>query len=254
MDWLRWHHGTVTDPKWRVIARKSGRSVGDVIAVFACLLERASQHETRGTIAGWGADDIGACLDMDSDTVTGIINAMQGKVLDGDNLSGWSKRQPKRDDGSAERAKEWRERNRTQPNATKHREDKSREDKKEPPKAPPRVGRARGSRLSPDWVLEPEQRDYATSRGLDPDRLAEDFRAYWLAKAGSGAAKVDWNLTWQTWVRREADRKPSTPALAKQTAPTATGGVADSQKVAALVAQSVRWVQTPDGMKRERVA
>ena len=55
----------------------------------------------------------------------------------------------------------------------------------------------------------------------------------------------------RTW---EADRKPSTPALAKQPAPTATGGAADPQKVAALVAQSVRWIQTPDGMKRERVA
>jgi len=34
---------------------------------------------------------------------------MQGRVLDGDYLKGWEKRQPKKEDGSAERSKAWRE-------------------------------------------------------------------------------------------------------------------------------------------------
>lgn len=111
MDWFRWHHGTVTDPKWRVIARKSGASVRDVLAVFAFFLERASQAEPRGCISGWDADDVGAGLDMDSAQVMAVYDAMQGKVLDGDTLSGWEKRQPKREreETSTDRVRKYRE-------------------------------------------------------------------------------------------------------------------------------------------------
>lgn len=138
MDWLRWYNGTVTDPKWRVIARRAGVPVHMVIAVWPCLLEAANEASERGTLDHFDAEDVAAALDMEPEQVQAIYDAMQGKVLDGLSLSGWTRRNPKREDGSAERARAWREkqkRERTQPNAgereqplEKKREEKSREE------------------------------------------------------------------------------------------------------------------------------
>lgn len=44
IDWFRWHHGSVTDPKFGLIAKKAGARVGDVIAVWAALLEHGSAN------------------------------------------------------------------------------------------------------------------------------------------------------------------------------------------------------------------
>jgi hypothetical protein len=107
-----------TDPKWRVIAKKSGRPLSEVLSVFMLLMTNASANATeRGRTQRWSHEDAAAALDMQTEDVKAIYDAMQGKVLDGEQLTGWEKRQPKREDSSAERAKAWRERNRTQPNA-----------------------------------------------------------------------------------------------------------------------------------------
>ena len=45
MDWFRWHHGSVTDPKFQLVARRAGASLPDVLAVWAYVLEAASQAE-----------------------------------------------------------------------------------------------------------------------------------------------------------------------------------------------------------------
>lgn len=136
MSWLRLWHDMPTDPKWRVIARKANRPIAEVIAVFNFMLVNASANATernanateRGVLHNWSDEDIAAALDVEIDAITSIRSAMQGKILDGDKISGWEKRQPKREDNSAGRAKEWRdeqkrlkecERNRTQPNAVK---------------------------------------------------------------------------------------------------------------------------------------
>ena len=108
-----------TDPKWRVVARKSGQRIGDVIAVFNFLLVSGSANASeRGRTHGFDPEDVAAALDLETADVEAILAAMQGKVLDGDRLTGWDKRQPKREDNSALRAKQWRdERKRTQANA-----------------------------------------------------------------------------------------------------------------------------------------
>jgi hypothetical protein len=95
MDWLRLWHDMPTDPKWKVVARKSGRTIPEVIAVYTHMLVTASKSDQRGTLADWDDEDVAAALDMDTEHVTAIREAMQGKVLDGDSLQGWEKRQPK---------------------------------------------------------------------------------------------------------------------------------------------------------------
>lgn len=112
MNWVRWYHGTATDPKWRLVARKSGQRLTDVIAVWAMVLEAASEASERGTLEGFDPEVAAAALDLDPEAVVAILDAMQGRVLDGNRLSGWDKRNPKREDDSAERVRRYRERKR----------------------------------------------------------------------------------------------------------------------------------------------
>lgn len=86
-----------------------------------------------------------------------------------------------------------------------------RKKKEAPPLVPPTGGRAKGARLGKDWKPGDEDRRYCQNLDLDPERTAEDFRDYWLAKPGLGGVKLDWARTWRTWCRHEADRKASGP-------------------------------------------
>jgi len=136
--WLRLWVDLPNDPKFRTIAKISDQSISSVIAVYIHLLCCASNAAERGRTQGWCDEDIATALDLDIVQITLIIDAMQGRLIDGDYLTGWDKRQPKREDGSAERAKADRERKKldkldlqTQPNAAERNQqtDKIREDK-----------------------------------------------------------------------------------------------------------------------------
>ena len=76
------------------------------------------------------------------------------------------------------------------------------------PTAPPEKRLAkRATRLSGDWFLPDEWRDWAVRvHGIDAQkavRISLDFRDYWHAKAGPQACKLDWQATWRRWVRKE---------------------------------------------------
>jgi len=117
--WFRSWHGAPTDPKWLGIARKAGVAPGIVSALVWALLDRASQATERGSIAGYDADGLGCFMGCEAEQVEAVITLMHEKgVLAENTFTGWEKHQPRREDGSAERAKEWRERKRTQPNAS----------------------------------------------------------------------------------------------------------------------------------------
>ncbi|EIZ2110659.1 hypothetical protein MOQ95_005385 [Salmonella enterica] len=129
-SWLRLWHDMPNDPKWRTIARKSNQRIGDVISVYLHVLVNVSSggetacnagvtqdvasgnEDERGRIKNLCADDIASSLDLETEQVEQILAAMQGKVLDGDLVIGWAKRQPKREDSSTARVKACRERKR----------------------------------------------------------------------------------------------------------------------------------------------
>ena len=118
-QWFRSWHGAPTDPKWLGIARKAGVAPGIVAALVWALLDRASQASERGSIAGYDADGLACFMGCEAEQVEHVISLMHEKEVLKDNaFNGWEKYQPKREDNSAERAKEWRERKRTQPNAS----------------------------------------------------------------------------------------------------------------------------------------
>lgn len=101
------------DPKWRTVARVSKQPITAVIAVYIHLLVAASNATERGRTQSASIEDIASALDMESEQIEQIMSAMQGRVLDEDRISGWDKRQVEREDGSAARAKAWRESKKT---------------------------------------------------------------------------------------------------------------------------------------------
>ena len=74
--------------------------------------------------------------------------------------------------------------------------------------------RAKGSRLSNDWVLSQELGDWALAEGLPLERIrqeADRFRDYWVAKPGAAGRKTDWPATWRNWVRKVTENKREYP-------------------------------------------
>lgn len=121
MAWFRWHHGTVADPKLRVIAKRADAPLSAVVAVWVSLLEHASQNEPRGSISGFDLESVAENLDLPESSVVAIQEAMRGRLHDGERLTGWETRQPAREDDSAERVAKHRafKRDVTQCNAVK---------------------------------------------------------------------------------------------------------------------------------------
>lgn len=102
--WLRLWHDMPNDPKWRTIARVSGQPIATVMAVYIHLLVSASRNVTtchgvslRGHI-DVTTEDLASALDVTEDVIDSILHAMQGRVLDGDLISGWEKRQVLKED------------------------------------------------------------------------------------------------------------------------------------------------------------
>ena len=112
MDWCRLWNEAADDPKWRLIARKVGCRTGDVLSVFTRMMTCASKAGERGCLEGWDDEVEASALDFEPELVAAIRDAMQGRVLDGDRLTGWEKRQPKREreDDSTDRVRRHRER------------------------------------------------------------------------------------------------------------------------------------------------
>jgi hypothetical protein len=109
MPWLRLWNEMPTDPKWRAIGLKSKQPVSAIIAVFIMMLTNASANsKNRGSLDNWSDEDAAAALELDEEAVKEIHVAMKGKVLDGDRLTGWEKRQVLREDDSTPRVRRHR--------------------------------------------------------------------------------------------------------------------------------------------------
>ncbi|WP_349616945.1 DnaT-like ssDNA-binding domain-containing protein [Azotobacter salinestris] len=119
-QWLRLWHDMPNDPKWRTIARVSGQPIALVQAVYLHLLVDASRNVTRGHVTVT-TEDLASALDVTDERVECVLSAMQGRVMEGDRLTGWEARQPLREDlgdpqtgakSAAQRKREQRERDR----------------------------------------------------------------------------------------------------------------------------------------------
>lgn len=72
---------------------------------------------------------------------------------------------------------------------------------------------ARGVRLPADWKPSDDLQAWTLRErpDLDPRRVLEQFRDYWLAVPGAKGCKADWDATWRNWVRNQR-RDHNTPA------------------------------------------
>jgi hypothetical protein len=218
MNWLKWHVGTFTDPKFAVIAKKAGQPRANVIAVWAALLETACNGVKRGDVSSFNPEDIGAALDIEPDAVMAIFKAIMARGMvadgaDGLHIAAWDKRQVH--DYSTDRVRKFREKHAPTVNELhKPETDETRSIVSETPgNAEERRGEEkrlspspkRATRLPDDWTLPDDWRAYCLQNrpDLTPDRVAEDFRDYWRARAGPDAAKLDWAATWRRWVRNQ---------------------------------------------------
>lgn len=76
--------------------------------------------------------------------------------------------------------------------------------------SPKKKASPKGERLTPDWRLPKDWADWALGEGLDEvgiRREADRFKDYYIAQAGSSAAKRDWLATWRNWVRKAVDAR-----------------------------------------------
>lgn len=114
-QWLRLWHDMPNDPKWRTISRISGQPIALVISLYVHLLVDASRNVTRGHV-DVTTEDLASALDVTERDIESVLSAMQGRVLDGNRLSGWDGRQVKREDDGNEKtgAKSAAERKRDQ--------------------------------------------------------------------------------------------------------------------------------------------
>ena len=145
IDWFRWHHGTAADPKFGLVAKKANARFGDVVTVWALILEQASANVDRGHFPALDHETTDFLLGAEEGTTASILFAMEsrGLVKDGVVVQ-WNKRQPKRereDHTSADRKRHQRANEAVETivtpcHATSHqktpREEKSREEEKLP--------------------------------------------------------------------------------------------------------------------------
>ena len=234
IDWFRWHHGSVTDPKFQLVARKSKQSLATIIAVWAFVLEKASASEERGHFGGLDCESVDCMFGLEDGATQAILSAMADRgLVDADRVASWGKRQVKRertDDFSTDRVKAFRSKERqetpktndeTPCNATQHqkkpRGEESRvEKRREEDKAEeaPSAKSPAGSALPKNWILPAQWAAWAQGErpDLDPNRVADEFRDYWIAKPGKEGRKADWEATWRNWVRNQRATTYGRPA------------------------------------------
>lgn len=115
MRWFRVYHEMPHDPKLRRIAHQAGTTLPHTLAVWLCMLSHASANEgdQRGTLAGWNDDDCAFAMGMDRAIVFAIRREMEGRLLDGNHIIAWSKRQAQSDNTTA-RWHAWNDKRRQQ--------------------------------------------------------------------------------------------------------------------------------------------
>ncbi len=219
IDWFRWHHGSVTDPKFQLVARKAGVRLGDVLAVWAYILEAASAATERGQFGEIDCEAVDCMLDMHDGATAAVLAAMELRQLtEGGAVTAWQKRQPKRerpeDDTAAERKRNQRARDAateehvTPRHATSHQKTPRGEESREEPSSPTSK---KGARAAPapqvdrpgdvaesvwrDWLalrkakkapVSPTVLDGAVAESAKAGMTLEAFLRVWVARGSQG--------------------------------------------------------------------
>lgn len=234
--WFRHYGGLARDEKLVSVAVKSRQSVERVIWVWSAILESASEINDNGRYE-FDTAEAAYFLRCDDAELGSILTCMEGlgRIADGVVVR-WGDRQYS-SDSAAERQRRYRERKSakagipqddsedkrngdvtvTSPSVTVTAQDTDTDtdtEKKELGLSPQAASKAKnGSRLSDEWVLPKAWGEWALENvdGMTSEFIrsqADQFRDYWIGKAGAGARKNDWEATWRNWMRKAAERLP----------------------------------------------
>lgn len=107
-SWLRLWHSLPTDPKFRTVAKIANQPIALVLSVYIYLLCEASENVTRG-VTQCNAESVATNFDVTIEAVESIFVAMEGRLLDGNKIKNWDKRQVVREDNSLGRVRLHRE-------------------------------------------------------------------------------------------------------------------------------------------------
>lgn len=124
----------MNDPKFSWVARKADCNVATVVAVWAALLEHASQAEPRGSVETFDCEAYDCALGLDDGVCARVTSAMREKgLVASESLAKWDERQPKREreDDSSNRVRKHRENKRNATVTPCNALEEIREDKKE---------------------------------------------------------------------------------------------------------------------------
>lgn len=82
--------------------------------------------------------------------------------------------------------------------------------------------RTKGSRLSADFVLPQDWIAFCQQerQDLNPHKVFDGFKDYWVAKAGAAGTKLDWFATWRNWVRNQRQERINHADIARVTVPS----------------------------------
>jgi hypothetical protein len=212
--WIRLWAELPHDPKFRTIARITSQPTANVIAVYIHMLVCAADDSDldvtqcdaarRGKIVSWQDEDIATALDLETEEITQIREAMQGRLLEGEYIKGWDARQPKREDSSKERTKRWREgkknENVTQCDADVTQCDSKNKNKIKIKDLNKEKVKKEKVRLEDFRVLD-KHIEYAERKGCpSPHTQIEKFKNYYLARPKRMKEISNWDLTFYNWL------------------------------------------------------
>lgn len=155
--WFRSHHGAPTDKKWVVIARKAGTIPGIAAMIWWALMDHASQNSPRGSVARFDSEALDAFCGFDEGTTDRVMGVLRDRrMIEADDmLASWERRQPRREDPSAERVRRFRERQ-ARPETT--------------PPEPPRNAVKRDVTLETETETEEKREETDTTEQQHPPR------------------------------------------------------------------------------------
>lgn len=110
MDWYRCYHGMPNDAKLRLVAKRCGLPTGNVVAIWAWLMDMASQCPDRGSVEDFDPEIVALAYDYRAEDVQNAYKTLcnAGLVSEGNRLVSWERRQPKREDRSTDRVRKHR--------------------------------------------------------------------------------------------------------------------------------------------------
>lgn len=97
MDWYKIYHGLPTDPRLPVIAKRSGLTRAETLALWITLHDYASRQKPRGSLYGLDAEETALLLEMDAKKTAAALDAFyeKGMIDIENNISNWAQLQYK---------------------------------------------------------------------------------------------------------------------------------------------------------------